>query len=47
MSPSTPSWVEKPAPNDSSPVDFSVTLVWMITLSGALPCTVLMSTLSK
>ena len=40
MSPSTPSWVEKPAPKESSPVDFSTTLVLITTWSGALPCSV-------
>ena len=47
MSASGPSEVEKPTPNDSSPVDFSSTLILITILSGAVPGSVVTSTFLK
>ena len=46
-SPSTPWSVEKPAPMEIEPVDFSATVTLMTALSGALPGTGSISTVSK
>jgi len=45
--PTTESCVEKPAPTEISPVDFSSTSTLMTVLSGALPATLLTSAFLK